>query len=106
MKLGEVLEKGFIVSHGSIRKKISIKEVVLVYKGIRPHKMDKELFKSIRRELKKLLKEYKKGTLFHLSKMTNFLWNNLGGKGTKQKGATFKGTVHERKNRRSIKRTK
>jgi hypothetical protein len=105
MKLGEVLQKGFIVQHHNINEKVSMKDVVLVYKGIRPAKMDKDLFKAIRQELKKLLKEHKKGEMFHLSKMTNTLWESLGGKKGRQRGSTFKGKVHE-KNRRSKNRTR
>jgi pantothenate kinase len=105
MTLTEVLQKGFIVRHHNINEKISMKDVVLVYKGIRPAKMDKELFKAISKELNKLLKEYKKGEMFHLSKMTNSLWENLGGLKHKQRGSTFKGSVHD-KNKRNNKRTK
>jgi len=95
MTLAEVLQKGFIISYKGVNRKISLKEVALIYKGIKPAKMDRGLFKSISRELKKLLKQHKKGEMFHLSKMTNSLWNSLGGKGHKQKGATFKGKVHD-----------
>jgi hypothetical protein len=104
MTLTEVLQKGFIVQHHGIKEKISMKDVVLVYKGIRPAKMDKELFRAISKELNKLLKEYKKGEMFHLSKMTNSLWESLGGLKHRQRGSTFKGKVHDkttRNNRRA-----
>ena len=106
MTLTEVLQKGFTVIHNDINTKISIKDVALVYKGIRPAKMDKELFKAVRKELNRLLKEYKKGEIFHLSRMTNYLWESLGGKKGKQKSSTFKGIVNDRKKKRSNTRTK
>ena len=96
MTLADVLQKGFIVRHHNINEKISIKDVVLVYKGIRPAKMKKELFKAISKELNKLLKEYKRGDMFHLSRMSDSLWESLGGLKGKQKSSTFKGKVHDK----------
>jgi len=95
MTLIEVLKQGLIVNNDNARIKISIKDTVLIYKGTRPTNMDKHLFKSVRRELNKLLKEHKKGEVFHLSKMAESLWYELGGRG-KQHGATFKGKVHDK----------
>ena len=106
MTLAEVLKQGLTVIHNDIHTKISIKNVALVYKGIRPAKMDKALFKSVRRELNKLLNEHKKGEIFHLSRMTNYLWESLGGKKSKQKSSTFKGKVNDRKKKRSNTGTK
>lgn len=89
MTLDRVLSSGFTVLYENKEKKISPKEISLIYKGIRPEGVDKELFKSVSKELKKLLKEYKKGEMVHLSKMSPSLWESLGGKRGLQKGATY-----------------
>lgn len=89
MNLNVILSGGFSIIYKEQEKKISAKEVTLIYRGIRPKGIDKELFKSISRELKKFLKEYKRGELIHLAKMSPSLWESLGGKKGLQKGATY-----------------
>lgn len=69
-------------------------EILRVGRGIRPSGMDKDVFKQIKKIVKKEEKEYLRGKLFHLSKISNQAWADLvkpneHGYRPKQKGHTF-----------------
>lgn len=68
-----------------------------IYSGKRIHDMPKELFKHIQKEINEAVKNKKKGTMVHVSKLSGRAWENLVMKSEKykgvipkQKGVTYK----------------
>ena len=67
-------------------------EMYRIYSGYRPRDMDSVDFKTISNILKKEMKRYLKGTIFHTSKLHESMWEDMtkGSKTNKiQRGNTY-----------------
>jgi len=69
---------------------VAEEDLLFIFKGMRPRLMDIDDFKAVRNQLQKELKQYLKGELIHLSKVTDEVWYDYC-KGYKsiQKGKTY-----------------
>jgi hypothetical protein len=74
------------------RLEVDAEDLEYIFKGYRPRLMDLEDFKVIRRIINKEVKKYLKGTVVHLSKVTDEVFASYT-KGlkhkAKQKGVTY-----------------
>lgn len=80
----------FLDGDKEIEYKVSLGDLELIFKGIRPDYIPKEYFKEISKLIKKELKNYRKGNMVHLSKVTDEVWKEYGTKGKKQRGFTYR----------------
>lgn len=53
---------------------LTIEDLEMIYKGYRPRNMSTEEFKALGKLLKEVYKIYSKGKIFHLSKVSDAIW--------------------------------
>lgn len=61
---------------------VTAEEQELIFKGVRPENMNYEVFKKVRKDLKKTLNIYKGGQYKHVSVNTSLNFSKIEGKGT------------------------
>jgi len=67
-------------------------ELEYIFKGMRPRSLDYYAFADVRKILQKELAQYLKGSIVHLSKVSDTIWNEYTKdmkKKAKQRGHTF-----------------
>ena len=62
--------------------KVTAEEQELIFKGIRPENMDKDVFKKVRKDMQKAYKLYKGGQFKHISVNLNPVLFPVEAKGT------------------------
>jgi hypothetical protein len=75
---------------GEKRIEVSNDDLDYIFRGMRPRLMNYEDFRFVRKQLKKEVAQYLKGTIMHLAKVNDAVWSKYTqGKKIKQKGKTY-----------------